>query len=100
MNEHKYGVLRVQPQPETSRYYHRNGETELPTVSGWYWFCGELVGVAGQWYMGDQIPVYDESFDCMVTKSERRGIVEMPPGYRRGSAEYRGKWYGPIIAPW
>lgn len=71
-----------------NKYAHRNGETESPTESGWYWFSGESddVAHAGLIHIVHGIkhpeawPVWSEGWDYL--------------------SEYRGQWWGPITPPW
>lgn len=95
-----YGVLRVQPPQVTERYCHRNGETEHPTQPGFYWFDGELVFPWIDLYRGDRIPEFDEEMACMVLRNPRpRTVIEVPPGWREGTGQLRGRWHGPIVGP-
>lgn len=82
-------------------YSHRNGETEHPDQPGWYWFDGELVHPYHPLYKSDRIPEFDEQMACMVLKAPRSRIVtETPPGWREGTGQLRGRWWGPIVGPW
>lgn len=69
-------------------YSHRNGETEPPTVEGYYWYVedddtpgkhNDSAGVAYMLHGGD----------CVGTFGRVRHTSQLP-----------GKWWGPVIPPW
>lgn len=72
----------------SSQYNHRNGETDAPTESGWYWFSGEHDGVI------------------------HAGLIHVVSGIKHPEAwptwndgwsylsEYQGQWWGPLTPPW
>lgn len=72
----------------SSRYNHRNGETEPPTESGWYWFSGEshdvthagLIHVVHGIKHPEAWPAWSDGWDYL--------------------SEYHGQWWGPITPPW
>lgn len=79
-------VERAEPQP----YLHRNGETEPPTVAGRYWFDGYRTKSNG-----NRAHVMD-----MVETNERGSVYNDVDGLTDEPHAYKGKWYGPIVAPW
>ncbi len=67
-------------------YQHRNGETEPPTVPGWF---------------GVEFMDYDKPVQTVVLLSEDRlGVRESWTGVRVDSGRYKGaRWWGPWM-PW
>ncbi len=74
-------------------FEHRNGETEPPTIQGQYWFNGSRfrqplgvehvhVGIIHIWLRKGEM--------CMATPLLPIGPV----------ARIRGRWWGPLTAPW
>lgn len=79
-------------------YSHRNGETELPTVPGWYWFDG-----VGTWRQTP--PETISKRPVLVEQDEEGSLIAWYGAY--DDANYacvlnwlRGQWYGPISLPW
>ena len=73
----------------TMKYDHRNGETEPPTIAGWYWWGGTVVGA------------YTEKGLVNITVS-RDGIQIWPSwcdGWL-GIEDMPGDWWGPVMPPW
>lgn len=72
-------------------YSHRNGETELPTVAGWFWLKG---GITDDWQ--------EEMF--VLVRKERSKKVEWRAYTVAWEplllAELQGQWWGPVQAPW
>lgn len=82
-------------------YSHRNGETEPPTVHGWYWVKGTVV------VKGETINIYD----CLVIKHwldssmlTRLGDGQFVTLIAESSVwplgEWHCQWYGPVLPPW
>lgn len=94
----RYGVLRVQPQEPTPRYYHRNGETDEPQITGWYWFDG-----AGAW-RGKSAPTLRRP--VFVERDEEEGGAVIWYGADDEADDacadgwLRGQWWGPVVPPW
>lgn len=89
----RYGVLRVQPQETPPRYYHRNGETEPPTVNGWYWFDGTIRDE--DIYRG---VVETCRFEVRGDVWFRYGIVGREWDFPE--EQMQGQWWGPVVPPW
>jgi len=73
-----------------TRYSHRNGETEPPTVEGWYWWSGTVVGA------------YAEKGLVNITVP-RDSKIQIWPSWCDGwlgAEDMPGQWYGPVVAPW
>ena len=69
-------------------YPHRNGETEPPTETGYYWF---------------RYNVKTEQL-CHICQVRRRvlgGLYAVWPGveFQEDADELSGRWYGPILEP-
>lgn len=66
-------------------YSHRNGETDAPTVAGWYWFEGRR-------YLNDNMA--RAVADVWLTDG---GYVAKVRAWKtRRIGELYGKWYGPV----
>lgn len=77
-------------------YSHRNGETEPPTVEGWYWFWGKHIG----WVKRGDFPNRKDILHVDSvgnTRYWKRGTA-----YPRGMpvTDVVGKWWGPLPEPW
>lgn len=70
-------------------YSHRNGETELPTEAGRYWFQG-IAG--GERYEGTNL----------VGEALAGNLCAEGPGESLYDdvKNWTGQWWGPIVAPW
>ena len=77
-------------------YSHRNGETEPPTIVGWYWFRGNVLSS----YRGE-VP-YSGSVTILDSVYEDRGLCVISTNESPTSniEKWQGQWYGPIVAPW
>ncbi len=72
-------------------YDHRNGETEMPTIQGWYWFRGRV----DDWDESGLVKV-NEPNDAFPTR-----IISPQWIYGWMKADsFIGQWWGPIVAPW
>lgn len=72
-------------------YSHKNGETEVPTVQGWYWFRGEMDGRHEAGLVKVNKP--DRAFPTLIVS----------PQWIDGWMEaelFVGRWWGPIPKPW
>lgn len=69
-------------------YSHRNGETELPTIIGYFWFSGDVRGYP----VAEQVTVMQHigRGHLMVIGAEPSSFI----------GDFEGQWYGPIVAPW
>ena len=75
----------------TPRYSHRNGETEPPTVDGWYWWSGTVIGA------------YAEKGLVNITVPRNDANIQIWPSWCDGwlgAKDMQGQWYGPIVPPW
>lgn len=96
---YKYGVLRVQPQAYESvpvkQYSHRNGESEQPTVNGWFWFDGThpTLGII----MKRPILVESDGDDpaCVFWYGATDDANEAC-----ADGWLHGQWWGPVVPPW
>ena len=80
MNDEKYRLCRLVERAEVQTYSHRNGETEPPTVNGWYWYYHE-----------------DDWYGMYHVTGDR---YELGPISGVLSEEFEGQWWGPVVAPW
>jgi len=72
-------------------YSHRNGETEPPTVEGWYWWIGTVVGS------------YTEKGLVSVTVPRDNSKIQIWPSWCDGwlgIEDMLGEWWGPLVPPW
>lgn len=69
-------------------YSHRNGETEPPTVKGWYW----LRHLRGKTYVPGQPFVF--------LAKKKYGKVLFIVDFDMPVADIHGKWWGPVVPPW
>lgn len=60
-------------------YSHRNGETEPPSESGYYWFDGFVIMSSGN-------------------RLRVRDMLE--PEQEPRDRTYEGQWWGPVTSPW
>jgi len=72
-------------------YSHRNGETEPPTVAGWYWFESNVTPLRT-----GVLRVYIEDNEPMVN------VTFIKDGYSKhmSAASEDGQWWGPLVPPW
>lgn len=70
------------------RYSHRNGETEPPTETGYYWFRYNV--------KTEQL-----CHICQVRRRVHSGLYAVWPGvdFQEDVDELAGRWYGPILEP-
>jgi hypothetical protein len=80
-------------------YSHRNGETELPTIEGLYWFRegnegGSVVRVSWQEEIPDEdiFEGYPAHFEVWVIGSE----VDLT----FSQLDDNTQWWGPLMPPW
>lgn len=79
-----------------STYTHRNGESEEPTVGGWYWFDGVEV------WSGDSVakrPIFVEREDGELGSIYWYGANDDADD-ACADGWLRGQWWGPLEAPW
>lgn len=83
------------------RYSHRNGETEPPTMKGYYWVKGfaTINGVIMR--LSLMLTVADWHNSAMYAKLPDGGLVTVR-GTSTGfaSAEWNCEWWGPVMPPW
>lgn len=71
-------------------YSHRNGETEPPTVRGYYWFKGIIMRYGDPQDIAD-LKTVEWLGDCGVIVNEESDDF---------LADTKGQWYGPVTPPW
>lgn len=80
------------------KYDHRNGETEVPTVEGRYWFKGRCYARD----IADLTPVTIIDNPEILPHSVE--IMAWLPGWDGGKFEdikwFAGRWWGPVQDPW
>jgi len=84
-------ICRLVERAESQPYLHRNGETEPPTVDGWYWWSGTVIGA------------YAEKGLVNITVPRNDANIQIWPSWCDGwlgAKDMQGQWYGPIVAPW
>lgn len=78
-------------------YSHRNGETEPPTVEGWYWFQGAITYRGMQdlpWWGLVAVPSYRGHVASMRPHTQSNILAHV------NLDETKGRWWGPIEPPW
>lgn len=89
----RYGVvknLELAALKAQGGYSHRNGETQLPTIQGWYWFKGIAMG---ERYEGSVIVGEAIAGNLCVEGSGESSFGDI--------REWgHGQWWGPIVPPW
>jgi hypothetical protein len=83
------------PQPpalDAPRFSHRNGETDEPTVAGYYWFVGKLHHAGYFHVVKDLIEIIGAypTNELIYDGEECRHVM----------GDFEGEWYGPIVPPW
>ena len=74
-----------------TRYTHRNGETEPPTIEGWY-----AIQHPQAWnWQGSTFVFVERNMDGIDVYCTGQ---DDPIGYDQMDSRIR--WYGPIVAPW
>lgn len=75
------------------QYSHRNGETEPPEISGWYWFTGEVNETHGGFKTEGQgeTVLFDDEYGCIWFQGDNAGYYP---------SSCIGKWWGPLVPPW
>jgi len=74
-----------------TRYSHRNGETEPPTIEGWY-----AIQHPQAWnWQGSTFVFVERNMDGIDVYCTGQ---DDPIGYDQMDSRIR--WYGPIVAPW
>lgn len=75
----------------SAKYEHRNGESDLPTIEGWYWFRGTVDEKKGAGLVKVNLP--DTAFPThTVSPMWIDGWIE--------SELLSGQWWGPVTPPW
>ena len=74
-----------------TRYSHRNGETEPPTIEGWYAMQHPQ---AWNW-QGSTFVFVERNMDGIDVYCTGQ---DDPIGYDQMDSRIR--WYGPVVAPW
>ena len=70
---------------------HRNGETELPTIEGWYWFEGRKTRHPKRMNRRVMVPVWQGNDGLRARyDSMRSDTVD----------KFTGQWWGPVTPPW
>lgn len=69
------------------QYSHRNGEADVPTITGYFWY----IGVAG-----------DEQYADLLTVMKYRDAdrLVIMGADTKDPEEFKGRWYGPVLPPW
>lgn len=75
-------------------YSHRNGETELPTTEGHYWFLGKHSKRARDFPNRRDI-LHVNSGGMTKYHKPRTAYARMMP-----ATELIGQWWGPVPPPW
>lgn len=76
---------------------HRNGETQLPTVPGAYWFRGRRFhnwsdAQSGEWFTDG---------GSLLSVDSGGNIVPYGSYWTCGNCvSAEGQWWGPVMAPW
>ncbi len=72
-------------------YIHRNGETEPPTESGWYWFIGRKHKHSKRVSKAGAYRVWGDAGELRIN---------IPPWSACWVDELEGRWWGPVSPPW
>lgn len=79
-------------------YLHRNGETEPPTVEGWYWVQTNAPYSVWQGVLMRYVSLYDDILDKPVTHIAYR--IDSIGAETLEAIGHSLRWWGPVIPPW
>jgi hypothetical protein len=74
-------------------YSHRNGETEPPTVPGWYWVQRVKPFIWGRVLKMDLY--HDEDTEYLYVEDDEGREFRLPDAFGNDS-----RWWGPLMPPW
>ena len=73
-------------------YTHRNGETEVPTKPGKYWFRGEVTLWSGSINLQLALDCIEQGGRILAWEERSQEHIAVK--------QLAGQWWGPVVPPW